>query len=356
MRKILLLIFTLWTAIIFGQTTSISPYSGFGIGEIAPKGYDRSFAMGGVGIAFNDSLSINAMNPASYSFFVRQNPMFQIGMKMQSLSLTSELNSNRSFNFAFNNFVLGFPLAKRGGLVLGINPATTVGYNIVVAEEYKDADDQIFPVFNKFEGSGGYNKFFLGGAYRLYEKTDSLLGVTSRLSIGFNFSFYAGKKFSKLNVLFGDDGSTFKNTKYTLTEIIRDFSFNFGLQYTTYLRKTSKHKYLSLSVGAIANIPKYMNTSFETLIHTYRIDASGVEANIDTIFFSDDLKGKTFLPIDYGIGIMFDINKKWQIGADYEGQNWSNFNKKVEGIEIRNDNITNMFRVGVGLHFNPCLL
>lgn len=112
MRRILFFVFVFWQAISYGQTTSISPYSGFGLGELAPQGYDRSFAMGGVGIGFNDSLSINPLNPASYSFFKRRNPIFQVGLKGQQLNLTSEINSNNTFNFSLNNFVLGFPIAK----------------------------------------------------------------------------------------------------------------------------------------------------------------------------------------------------------------------------------------------------
>ena len=353
MRKILFLAFTLLVTCIYGQTTSISPYSGFGIGEIAPKGYDRSFAMGGVGIGFNDSLAINPLNPASYSFFKRMNPIFQVGIKGQKLDISSEINSNSIFNFSLNNFVLGFPVAKRAGIVLGINPATTVGYNVIIAEEYTDAEDYTFPVFNKFEGSGGYNKFYLGGAYRLIEKKDSLLGIKSVLSFGVNVSFFGGKKFSLLNVIYADSSNSFKNTKYTLTEIIRDIGIDFGLQYLTYLKKTSAIDYISLSVGATANIPKFMNTKFETLVYTYRLNASTIESNLDTIFFSDNLSGETFIPLNYGIGFMLDISKKWQIGIDYEAQNWNSFKQNVEGVEIRNNNLTNMYRVGVGVQFNP---
>lgn len=353
MRKTLLLTFILLSSIAYGQTTSISPYSGFGIGEIAPKGYDRSFAMGGVGLGFNDSLAINPINPASYSFFKRQNPIFQVGLKGQKLDLKSEINSNSIFNFSMNNFVLGFPVSKRAGIVIGINPATTVGYNVVVAKEYTDAEDYTFPIFNKFEGSGGYNKFYLGGAYRIVEKTDSALGTMSVLSLGVNFSFFGGKKFSKLNVIYADSALTYKNTKYTLTEIIRDVGFDFGLQYLVYLKKTSSLKYISLSVGATANIPKFMNTQFETLYNTYQLNAGGVEFNIDTVFFSDDISGETYIPFNYGIGFMLDINKKWQIGLDYESQNWNNFKQNVEGVEIRNNNLTNMFKVSGGVQFNP---
>lgn len=353
MRKSLFIVFIFWQTISYGQTTSISPYSGFGLGELAPKGYDRGFAMGGVGIGFSDSLGINPINPASYSFFKRRNPIFQVGLKGQKLDLTSEINSNSTFNFSLNNFVLGFPIAKRGGLVLGINPATTVGYNVIVAEEFTNADDYTFPVFNKFEGSGGYTKFYLGGAYRVIEKTDSILGPLSILSVGANISYFGGKKLTFLDIIYADSAVSYRNTKYSETQIIRDVGFDFGVQYQKYIKKTSPMNYVGLTVGATFNIPKLMNTKFESLVNTYQFDVSGVEITQDTIFFDDDLQGDSYIPFNYGVGIMIDINKKWQIGVDYEAQNWSEFYQVIEGVEIRDNRLTDMFRVGAGVQFNP---
>ena len=111
--------------------------------------------------------------------------------------------------------------------------------------------------------------------------------------------------------------------------------------------------YVGLTVGATFNIPKLMNTKFESLVNTYQFDASGVEVTQDTIFFDDELQGDSYIPFNYGVGIMIDINKKWQIGVDYEAQNWSGFYQVIEGVEIRDNRLTDMYRVGAGLQFNP---
>jgi hypothetical protein len=214
------------------QTTSISPYSGFGLGDVAPQGYDQSFSMGGTGIGFIDSIAINPLNPASYAFFMRSNPVFQAGLKGQNLTLTSELNSNDIFNFSMNNFTLGFPISKKGGLVLGINPATTVGYRVGVFEEYTNADDYTFPVLNIFEGSGGINKFYLGAGYRVYEKNDSLNGRLSTLSFGFNFNYYTGTKNAYTDIQFTGIQASFVCEYPLFTEATKsssDFTFQFGL-------------------------------------------------------------------------------------------------------------------------------
>ena len=115
LRTFLLAILFLPTCL-FAQTTSISPYSGFGLGELAPQGYDYSFAMGGVGFGFNDSLSINPMNPASYSFFKNHNPIFQLGYKTQFLRLSSDVNTEQINNGTINNIAIGFKITRKIGM------------------------------------------------------------------------------------------------------------------------------------------------------------------------------------------------------------------------------------------------
>lgn len=353
MKRFIFFYFFIGPLFLYSQSTSVSPYSAFGLGELAPQGYDRSFAMGGIGIGFNDSLAINPLNPASYSFFKRQNPVFQVGIKGQQLTLESEINTNEVFNFNVNNFTLGFPISKKGGLVLGINPATTVGYRVAVLEEFTNGDGYTFPVVNVFEGTGGYTKFFIGGAYRLIEKRDSLLGVLSVLSFGANINYFSGIKESTVEILYEDSASSYKNTRYTENQIISDFGFQFGLQYQKYLRKKSSVDYFNLSLGATVSLPNQMNTRFESQIITFDYTSSGGSTSIDSIYFNDQIKGKSKFPLIYGVGMMIDIDNKWQFGVDYEFQNWDNYSQVINDTEFQNDVLSNTYRVGLGIQYCP---
>ena len=61
------------------QNESNSPYSRFGLGDLQSFSTATQSAMGGVGIASYDPLSINVSNPASYSSVFAQRFTMQTG-------------------------------------------------------------------------------------------------------------------------------------------------------------------------------------------------------------------------------------------------------------------------------------
>lgn len=336
---------------IFAQTTSISPYSGFGLGELAPQGYDYSFAMGGIGFGFNDSLSLNPMNPASYAFFKPHNPIFQVGYKSQFLKISSEVNSEQLNNGTINNIGLGFKLGKKIGWAFGFNPATTIGYKIISGDNIEDSDGNSVPVTYEFEGDGGYTKIFTGVSYQIFEKHDSIHGHLSTLSAGVNINLYTGSKRSLYNVIYNSGDFSYYNTSYEEKQIITDFGFDFGVQYQTYLKKVSRFEYVNLSLGLTFNIPKNMNTQWESFYYTFSYDAVDVPFPRDTIFYSTDLKGSSYVPLRLGIGMMIDINSKLQMGLDFEKQNWDDYTQTVNGNEFPNEQLTDSWRVSAGFQY-----
>ena len=243
--KYFFILFFFSSELLIGQTTSISPYSGFGLGELAPQGYDYSFAMGGVGFGFNDSLSINPMNPASYNNFKEYNPIFQVGYKGQFMKISSEVNSENLKNGTINNIALGFKFGKKVGWVFGFNPAATVGYNLVTKNNFTDADGKEFPVINNFQGDGGYTKLFTGFSYQVFEKKDTTLGELSSLAVGININYFSGDKRSLFDIIYDSGDFSFYNTRYEESQIIGDFGFDLGLQYQTYLKKVSPNNYIN---------------------------------------------------------------------------------------------------------------
>lgn len=338
-------------SILFSQTTSISPYSGFGLGELAPQGYDQSFAMGGSGIGFNDSLSVNPLNPASYSNFKKYNPIFQVGYKGQILRVSSDINSEQLNNGSINNIALGFKIGDKVGWAIGFNPATTVGYKLIVGEEFTDADGNSFPVKYYFEGDGGYTKIYTGFSYELYSKVDTVVGKLSSLSVGTNINFFTGTKRSLYDVVFESGDFSYYNTRYLESQIITSFGFDFGLQYQTYLKKVSNTDFVNLSLGVSFNIPKKMNTSWESNYFTFSYDATGQVVPQDTIFYSDDLNGKSFIPLRMGVGMMLDFSGKLQVAIDYEKQNWDDYYQLLNDNKIRNESLATTFRFSAGLQF-----
>jgi len=353
MKQITFFLFLFFLPVwLFSQANSISPYSGFGLGQPAPQGYDRSFAMGGVGLAFNDSIAINPQNPATYSFFKTNNPIFQFSYQGQLLRVSSEINSSEVYNGGLNNIALGFRVGKKVGIALGLNPITSVGYKIIFGNEITDPNGETFPLLNQYEGSGGYTKYYLGGSYKLLEKRDSLYGSLSVLSLGVNLSYFGGKVNRSFDLIYDEPQNTFLNTRTTSSEIINGFGVEFGLYYQLYIKKNTRTKFTTLSIGITSNIPKNMSTRFETIVTTYK-NVSEVSIPRDTIIEVKDIKGKSFIPLDFSVGFMLNFSKKVQLGVDYEFHKWGDFKQVISDFELDGNQLVNSSRLGIGIQYNP---
>jgi hypothetical protein len=86
--------------ITYGQSM-LSPYSFFGIGQIHKTGTGISSGMGGTGIAMSSDLSLNPMNPASYSSIDSHHFLFDFGFTVKQ----SLYNSNQSFGKHFDGMI-----------------------------------------------------------------------------------------------------------------------------------------------------------------------------------------------------------------------------------------------------------
>src|SRR5204863_1162855 len=89
-------------------------------------------------------------------------------------------------------------------------------------------------VINTYEGTGGVNRFFIGNAFT----------IKKNFSAGFNASYLFGT-LDRINMTdFG--GNYFYNTRYTYSTLIRDFYFDWGLQYVFDSLKTDRSDSLKM--------------------------------------------------------------------------------------------------------------
>ena len=84
-KKILFsVIFAIAYMCTFAQSSTNSPYTRFGFGDLSDQVFTSNAAMGGVGNALRSSRHINPMNPASYTSVDSLSFMFDIGFSMKS--------------------------------------------------------------------------------------------------------------------------------------------------------------------------------------------------------------------------------------------------------------------------------
>src|SRR5690606_649523 len=72
------------------------------------------------------------------------------------------------------------------------------------------------------------------------------------------------------------------------------------------------------------------------------------KAEIDTILYDENLKGRTNLPSGFSAGFSLTYNNKWMICADYKSDLWGNISKNYF-----TDSFGNSRQWNVGIAYRP---
>lgn len=303
------------------QNESNSPYSRFGLGDLQSFSTATQSAMGGVGIASYDPLSINVSNPASYSSVFAQRFTMQTGgihtTKLLQTSTQNQVVNSTNFNY----LMFSFPLSKFWGTSVGLLPYSEKSYSFSDASTDPSAD-------LLFEGNGGLTRIYFGNS----------INVNKNLSIGANLNYLFGNLNSSRKVFF-NDVSVF-NTKINEDININGFYFDFGLMYKAKLGKWNSVLGFTIDNGSEISAEK------TSLIETFR---SGGEFELieDTISFDHQVGGTLLLPTSMGFGLALS-NEQWKIMADYKSDNWEEYN-----LFGTNDDLENSSRLALGFEFVP---
>ena len=306
---------------LYAQNESNSPYSRFGLGDLQSVSTATQSAMGGVGLAIYDPLSINVSNPASYSSVLSQRFTMQTGGIHTTKQLQTNAQSQVVNSTNFNHLLFSFPLSKFWGTSVGLLPFSEMSYSF--SDLSTDPAAELM-----FEGNGGLTRFYLGNA----------VSVNKNISLGANLNYLFGNLNSIRKVLF-DDVSIF-NSKINEDINVNGFYFDFGLMYKANLGKWNSVIGLTLDNGSEISAEK------TALIETFR---SGGEFELieDTISFDQQLDGTLQLPTSMGLGLAIN-NEHWKIMADYKNDNWEEY--ELFGV---NDDLKNSSRLALGLEFVP---
>jgi len=310
-----------------GQTENNSPYSRFGIGDIAHHSFGKNRALGGMSFGLRDPNAIVIANPASMSARDTMSFLFEFGVIGKSTELNSGKLTDKFSDINFNHLAIAFPITKRIGTSIGIIPYSNQNYNI--NSTIREGDLLFNPATGdlntKYTGKGGINQFFIANAVKL----------NKNISLGFNFSYLFGSLERTRTLSFVESEqirSDFYNSKYSDKTIIGDIKFDWGLQYTA----NFKHD-LELTVGAIFSSNTRLSAEHVVLQENivYSVDPG---IYIDTILNYTDDNGHILLPGKIGAGFTFKKGDKLMIGADYYSQNWSDarFFGKSDSLENTN--------------------
>src|ERR1043166_4198442 len=126
---LILLLISICT-LLSSQNSTFSPYSRYGLGELAPVSLAHNQGMGGAYVALKPDSTmpvfINTGNPASYPL-IRLTSLEVGGRYSYQMDKASNGNISK-WGTNFSYAALGFPVGRRGGAVLGVAPYSYSGY------------------------------------------------------------------------------------------------------------------------------------------------------------------------------------------------------------------------------------
>ena len=310
---------------LMAQTSTNSPYTRYGFGQLSDQNFGNSQAMGGISYGLRNGLQVNAANPASYSAVDSLTFIFDAGMSLQNANFKEGNVKTNAKNSSVDYIAMQFRLMKGLGFTAGFLPYSTVGYsmnrnNPVVTDEFGNTTSAT----QQFYGTGGLQQVFFGMGYNVFKG----------LSVGANFSYLYGDITHTSTTTFSN-ANAFSSARTNKIEV-SDYKLDFGVQYSHQLKE--KHV---LNLGATYSYGHNLNSTGYEYVEKYQSSTVATQS-IDTI------KNAFALPHTFGIGATYVYDNRLTIGADYTLQKWADakfFNEK--------NAFQNRSKISIGAEYLP---
>lgn len=321
-KRILVLASVLLSFMAQAQDATSSPYSFYGLGDQKFKGTIVNRSMGGVSV-FQDSIHVNLQNPAQYAHLKRTTLATAATYQSTSLKTNEQVENARRTNIDYLAF--GFPMGKFGA-GFGVMPYTAVGYQVSAAATPENE------LARAYDGSGGVNKAYLGGAYK----------INKNFSVGAEFNYYFGSiettsLYSLPTIQYG--------TQELNESQASGSSINLGLSYN------GKINSKMVAMGSLTYSPegkvKLDNTR---KISTIKVLSGGGFDIVDPIDV-DVANTSVALPSKVSVGGGFGIPSKWMVGTEFTMSDDSSFGNRFNDID--NIQFDNGMKYTLGGYFTP---
>lgn len=324
-----LVLSALTTMPVFAQSGTNSPYSQYGLGDLADEGVGFNKGMGGVGYAFWKGNEVNPMNPASYASIDSVTMIFDGGLSGQ---ITNFKEGGRKLNAKSGGFdyVTGaLRLFRHVGVTFGVMSYSNIGYSYSSSERPEGmTTDMVY----KYSGDGGLNQLFVGMGFQLLKS----------LSVGFNVGY-----------LWGDMERTVKtSTSSSINTLYREYNasisnykLDFGLQYTQPVSAKD-----NLTLGAVFSPG-----------HKLKADPYCREINANSSILKSDTTTYTItngleFPTTIGVGLAINHDQRLRVGADFRYQKWGSIDFPAfsgDSYSLRSGLLKDSYKFNVGAEWIP---
>lgn len=320
----------------FAQSGTNSPYSQFGLGVLSEQSSGFNRGMNGLGLGFHEGNQVNYLNPASYARLDTLTFLFDAGISLHLTNFSEKGVRRNAKNANIEYVVAGFKAARRLGLSFGLIPFSNVGYQYSTSQALTAQPGSTI-LTNTYTGTGGVRQAYLGIGW------EPIKG----LALGANMSYMWGD-YNRRLINSYSDGSV-NNLVHQYTIDIRSYKVDFGAQYTA---KVSSKDYITLGLTFSPTHKIGGKPQLQEILTNSQTNVS------DTTSYGGDFDLN--LPNFFGVGLMWNHNDKWKVGADYTLQQWSNVkfpsyetNGSVSSFALRDNVLTDRHKFTLGGDFCP---
>jgi hypothetical protein len=293
-------------------TNTFTPYSLYGLGDLARPGIAYNLGMGGIGTGVRTTRVINFINPAALTAHDSLSFMFDFGLETQNYYSTASVGGNTqhsaSNSMNIHHIVMSFPVYNHVIVGLGLLPYSSVGYDMQRRVENDALTAAAGHTYYRYVGEGGITQGMLSIAAQ----------IGKHLSIGGQAHYYFGS-IDRYNIIDFESGSGYSDLTSGQLLKVGNFGFSLGAQYEQPLNND-----LRLTVGATYQLA--------TKIGNRKIDFAYTTTGsiVDTVAWNTSTENLMSLPATISAGFSLNKPDRWMFGLDYVFQNW-----KPSGFEIQ---------------------
>ena len=312
----------------FAQGGTVSPYSQYGLGEMAQRGGGLNQGLNGLGIGLHRSYLVNPLNPASYAQVDSLTMLFDVGMSGQITSYNDHGKKDRTKTANFEYVLANFRISNYLGASFGVLPLTNVGYSFSTTEHL----DEQNTVVTTYAGDGGIHQVFVGVGARPIKP----------LSVGVNLGYIWG---GYERGVVANSGSTVNSLAKIYSADVNSYTLDLGVQYDHPLGKDN-----TLTLGLTYGLGHKLGADAECRAISSNASISKNDTTLMTV------KDALELPHTIGAGVSLTHGEKWLVGADVQAQFWNK--TKYPSYEngeyaLRSDLLDNSYKFTLGGEYCP---
>ncbi|MDR0230433.1 MAG: outer membrane protein transport protein [Flavobacteriaceae bacterium] len=291
-KKIFLSIGFLLSLQAIAQQGTASPYSFYGIGDRKFQGTNEYKMMGGTSV-YSDSIHLNLNNPAALGKL--KATTLSVGATSKHYNFKSDDNSGNAKRMMLDYVAVGLPVAKKFGVVFGLQPYSNMGYKL---SSSKINDDNMKENLTA-EGNGGVNNAFIGIGYE----------ITPNWYVGVEASYIFGHTKNNTLLQLIDNGSGFSSANATNQAIRTDYTGYSTRLSTQYFGKIKNYNW---QANVTYKPETTVSTDYSNKTTVVNLLNNTVTNSINTDF-SRDIKS----PQELTLGTGFGKDLKWFIAGQF---------------------------------------